>query len=213
MESSFRLSSAGATAEAPATPGDASACDRPRRADAVRNRASVLDAARAAFAEEGLEADMASIARRAGVGVGTVYRHFPTKDALLEALMTDHFERLSAIAERAEAEGASPWEAIEAMVWNCAQRSAEDHGLCEILSQPPPSLGTLAAAQHLRDVSHRLVAAGVADGSVRSDATAYDVPMMMCGFGKVAALQRRGSSPGFDWHRYLTIMLDGLRAR
>jgi AcrR family transcriptional regulator len=206
MESSFRLSSA-ATAEQPATSG------RPLRADAARNRASVLDAARAAFAEEGLCADMASIAERAGVGVGTVYRHFPTKEALLEALMTDHFERLSEIAERAEAEGASPWEAIEAMVWNCAQRSAEDHALCEILSQPPASLATLPASQHLRGVSHRLVAAGVADGSVRPDATAFDVPMIMCGFGKIAALQRRGATPGFDWHRYLTIMLDGLRAR
>jgi AcrR family transcriptional regulator len=199
MEPSFRLSSA--TAE------------RPQRADAVRNRASVLDAARAAFADEGLDADMASIAERAGVGVGTVYRHFPTKDALLEALMTDHFERLVEIAERAEADGASAWQCIEQMVWDCAERSAGDHALCEILSQPPPSLATLPASLHLREVSGRLVAAGVADGCVRADATSVDIPMMMCGFGKIAALQRRGVTPGFDWHRYLTIMLDGLRAR
>jgi AcrR family transcriptional regulator len=200
MESSFRLSSA--------------IVERPQRADAVRNRASVLEAARAAFAEEGLDADVASIAERAGVGVGTVYRHFPTKDALLAALISDHFERLVEIAERAEVEGSSPWEAIEQMVWNSAQRSAEDHGLCEILSQPPPLLGTLPASLRLREVSGRLVAAGVADGSVRPDATVADIPMMMCGFGKMAALQRRGVGPlGLDWRRYLTIMLDGLRAR
>src|SRR3954451_7771001 len=110
MESSFRLSSA--------------MLERPQRADAVRNRASVLEAAKAAFAEEGLDADMASIAQRAGVGVGTVYRHFPTKEALLGALMSDHFERLVSIAEQAEAESASPWEAIERMVWTCAETSA-----------------------------------------------------------------------------------------
>jgi AcrR family transcriptional regulator len=199
MESTFRLTSA--------------TVERPQRADAVRNRAAVIEAAKAAFADEGLDADMASIAERAGVGVGTVYRHFPTKDALLAALMTDHFERLVDIAERAEAEGGSPWEAIEKLVWDCAQRSAEDHALCEILSQPPPLLATLPAPQKLGEVSGRLVAAGVADGSVRPDATAADIPMMMCGFGKIAALQRRGTAPGTDWHRYLTIMLDGLRAR
>src|SRR3954454_19496399 len=120
MESSFRLSSA--------------MLERPQRADAVRNRASVIEAAKAAFADEGLNADMASIAQRAGVGVGTVYRHFPTKDALLGALMSDHFERLVWIAEEAEAEGATPWESVEQMVWNCAKRSAEDHGLCENLA-------------------------------------------------------------------------------
>jgi AcrR family transcriptional regulator len=188
--------------------------ERPQRADAVRNRASVIEAAKAAFADEGLDADMASIAQRAGVGVGTVYRHFPTKDALLGALMSAHFERLVAIAEQAEAEGDTPWESVEQMVWNCAKRSAEDHGLCEILAQAPAQIGSLEAAQRLREVSGRIVAAGVADGSVRADATVADIPMMMCGFGKIAALQRRGGGPvGLDWHRYLTIMLDGLRAR
>jgi AcrR family transcriptional regulator len=200
MESSFRLSSA--------------TVERPQRADAVRNRASVIDAAKAAFAEEGLDADMASIAQRAGVGVGTVYRHFPTKEALLGALMSDHFERLLAIAEQAEADGHSSWDAVEQMVWNCARQSAEDHGLCEILAQAPAQIGALGAAQRLREVSGRLVAAGVADGSVRSDATVADIPMMMCGFGKIAALEHRGAGPaGLDWHRYITIMLDGLRAR
>jgi AcrR family transcriptional regulator len=200
MESSFRLSSP--------------TLDRPRRADAVRNRASVIEAAKAAFAEEGLDADMASIAHRAGVGVGTVYRHFPTKEALLGALMSDHFERLVSIAEQAEAESASPWEAIERMVWTCAETSADDHGLCEILAQAPAQVGSLGAAQRLREVSGRMIAAGVAEGSVRSDATVADIPMMMCGFGKIAALDSRGGGPaGLDWHRYLTIMLDGLRAR
>ena len=75
--------------------GDAAA--RPLRADARRNREKVIAAARAAFAEQGREAQMDDVARRAEVGVGTVYRHFPTKEALLEALIEDTFAQ---IAER-----------------------------------------------------------------------------------------------------------------
>ena len=187
---------------------------RPLRADAARNRASVLAAARETFATEGLEADVASIAERAGVGVGTLYRHFPTKEALLQALTAEHFERLAEIAEQARAEGGSPWEVLERMIWNTADATASDHGMCEVLAAVPPAASRMPARSRLREVSAEIVAAAVAAGSARADATADDVPMMMCGFGKIAALQRRGGGPaGLDWRRYLTIMLDGLRAR
>src|SRR5215210_2136678 len=102
---------------------DAGAVERSPRADALRNRARVLDGARRTFAEEGLEADIASIARRAGVGVGTVYRHFATKDALLQALAMDHFERLADIVEQVAAEDHEPWEAVEEMIWRSATYS------------------------------------------------------------------------------------------
>jgi AcrR family transcriptional regulator len=187
---------------------------RPLRADAARNRSKVLAAARATFAGEGLDAEMSSIAERADVGVGTVYRHFPTKQALLEALTSDHFERLAQIARASAGEGGAPWEVIERMVWRAATTTAEDHGMCEILAQAPKSHSTMHASSELREITAAMVEAGVADGSVRSDATAADIPMMMCGFGKIAALERRGGGPpGMSWRRYLTIMLDGLRAR
>ena len=70
--------------------------DGPLRADARRNREKVLKAARAVFAEQGRDAQMDDVARRAGVGVGTVYRHFPTKEALIEALMAEPFELITA---------------------------------------------------------------------------------------------------------------------
>ena len=84
--------------------------DRPLRADARRNRERVIAAARAVFAEHGRDAQMDDVARRAGVGVGTVYRHFPTKEALLVALALDAFERVVAEARRA-LENPDPWEA------------------------------------------------------------------------------------------------------
>ena len=74
---------------------------RPLRADARRNRERVLTAAAVVFSEHGHEAQMDDVARRAGVGVGTVYRHFPTKEALMEALALDHFERVLAAARKA----------------------------------------------------------------------------------------------------------------
>ncbi|MEA2405577.1 MAG: hypothetical protein QOE08_2224, partial [Thermoleophilaceae bacterium] len=83
---------------------------KPLRADARRNRASVLEAARAAFADAGLDAQMDDVAARSGLGVGTVYRHFPTKDALVEALVEERFLELERIAAE-KLERDDPWEA------------------------------------------------------------------------------------------------------
>src|SRR5690349_23270979 len=93
---------------------------RPLRADARRNREKVLAAARVVFAEHGAEAQMDDVARRAKVGVGTVYRHFPTKEALLTALSQDTFAR---IAERARGllDLEDPWEAFTTMMWDAGE--------------------------------------------------------------------------------------------
>lgn len=192
-------------------PIDTATAERPLRADAARNRAKVLAAARRTFAVEGLEAEVAAIAERAGVGVGTVYRHFPTKVALLTALTEDHFEMLGEILEEAAAEGGGAWEIIERMIWATAERTAGDHGMCEVLASKPKESGELPAAIRLRAMTGRLVENAKAEGTIRADATIDDIPMMMCGFGRIAAAQRDGSA--MDWRRYLRLMLDGLRAR
>src|SRR3954468_9163530 len=98
---------------------------RPLRADARRNRERVLIAARAAFAEHGREAQMDDVARRAGVGVGTVYRHFPTKEALVNALALDLFERLVQHAREALAIE-DPWEAFTQALWTGAGLLSSD---------------------------------------------------------------------------------------
>src|SRR5881227_4211250 len=85
---------------------------RPKRADARRNRARVLAAAREAFAEGGESTALEGIARRAGVGIGTLYRHFPNRQSLVEALYLDEVEEVCRSA--AELEGADPWEALNA---------------------------------------------------------------------------------------------------
>jgi AcrR family transcriptional regulator len=187
--------------------------ERPLRADAARNRAKVIDGARKAFRRHGLDADMAEVARQAGVGVGTVYRHFPTKEALTKALAVDHFEHLAAMTDQAlAAEDGDAWAVFEALIWQTAEETAEDLGMCEVLGEST----TIAAkaesgTTRLQSTMFELLERAKAQGAIRQDVTAIDVPMIMCGFGQVRVKEAHGA--GFDWRRYLTIALDGLRAR
>jgi len=184
---------------------------RPLRADARRNREKVLAAAAAAFGESGLESQVEDIARRAGVGVGTVYRHFPTKDALVTALAEAHFERLADTVEAALAQCGDPWDDFASALWRCAESAARDVAWCEIIAGDAGAVGRAARGQaRLHEATGALIARAQAAGVMRADATVQDVSTIMCGFGHVASSQRAGAP--LDWRRYLTIALDGLRA-
>src|SRR5690349_10916702 len=107
--------------------------ERPLRADARRNRERVLEAARAVFAEHGRDAQMDDVAKKAGVGVGTVYRHFPTKEALIEALVVDSFQKIALRAEAAlQADDA--WDALASTLWAGAEILAADRALSEVFA-------------------------------------------------------------------------------
>ena len=111
---------------------------RPLRADAQRNRDKIVAAARDCFAEAGLDAQMEDVARRAGVGVGTVYRHFPTKDALVRALIVAQMEAMTARAPEflAEAER-DAWGAFAGFMRACADKHEGDRGLAQVISTHP----------------------------------------------------------------------------
>ncbi len=185
---------------------------RPLRADARRNREKVVAAASSAFAEIGLEAQVEDIARRAGVGVGTVYRHFPTKEALVEALAEQHFERLADTVEAALEEHGDAWDVFSAAIWRAATAAADDVAWCEIIGgRPRAGDAGSHGRQRLRAALATLIGRAQAAGVMRQDATVDDIKTIMCGFGHVAAAQRAGAE--LDWKRYLGIALDGLRAR
>jgi AcrR family transcriptional regulator len=185
---------------------------RPLRADARRNREKVVAAASAAFAESGLEAQVEDIARRAGVGVGTVYRHFPTKEALVDALAEQLFERFADTMEAALEEQGDAWEIFSAAIRRAATMAAGDVAWCEIIGGHPSAVQAAVRGQpRLAAAIARLIARAQAAGVMRGDATVDDVKAIMCGFGHVAAAQRAGAA--LDWRRYLDIALDGLRAR
>ena len=183
--------------------------DRPLRADARRNREKVLTAAREVFSEHGRDAQMDDVARRAGVGVGTVYRHFPTKEALIEALMVAAFE---AIAEQAESalEVDDPWEAFSSVLWRGAEIMAADRALSEVFASIPGAMeSAMPTVEGLTDTVAKLIARAQAAGVLRADMIVDDVPMVMCGIGSATKKEHRCQGA---WRRHLSIVLDGLRA-
>jgi len=177
------------------------------RADAVRNRAKVLEAARAAFAEHGAEAQMEDVARRAGVGVGTVYRHFPTKQALAEALVEERFDRTIAFVRGLLDEEPDPWRALERCFEYCAATQATDRAWAAALALMAG--GTMGPREHqmreLLALEEQLLAGARAAGVVREDLVATDLPALFCGLASVV------QAGGDAWRRYLELLLDGLR--
>lgn len=186
---------------------------RPMRADARRNREKVLEAARAVFAADGQDAQMPDIAKRAGVGVGTVYRHFPTKEALIEALARDHFERLADGAEATAERDGDPWELLLALVHRCGEQCANDRGLAAAVAGNRDIIADVASEQHrLRGATTSLLERGKATGQVRQDASVDDVSMLMCSLANIADMENDGRE-GFSWRRFADIAFEGLRAR
>lgn len=184
--------------------------ERHLRADARRNRDRVLKAARAVFSEHGREAQMQDIARRARVGVGTVYRHFPTKDALLEALIVDRFVALTADA-RAALDDSDPWEAFTGFMWRAGELQADDRSLSELLSDRACGSSAAAAAMRdeLLDAVGQLLERAREAGQVRPGIVPVDAAMIACSIGPAT---RTPGCTETSWQRYLAIMLDGLRA-
>jgi AcrR family transcriptional regulator len=184
------------------------ATTRPLRADAQRNRDKIVAAARDCFSEDGLDAQMEDVARRAGVGVGTVYRHFPTKDALVRALVVAQMEAMTARAPEflAEAER-DAWGAFSGFMRACAGKHEGDRGLAQVIStQPAESFIDVAMDTGLMKVTGQLLVAAQEAGVARRDLVATDVGLTMCGLS--AVLESFGEAGG---RRYLQMMLDGMR--
>jgi AcrR family transcriptional regulator len=182
---------------------------RPLRADARRNHEAVVAAARRLFAERGLEAQMPDIAEAAGVGVGTVYRHFPTKEELIEALAADRFERLAESAREALAEP-DAWEAFRGFIQFAAELQARDCALSEVMASRPEMMRAAAEDSGLMGLTAELVERGQKAGVLRPDIDVEDVPTLICGLGRVT--QAGNALPAMRWERLHAIVLDGLRA-
>jgi AcrR family transcriptional regulator len=182
---------------------------RALRSDAERNRRLVLEAAAQAFAEEGLDVGMAEIARRAGVGNATVFRRFPSKDALYEAIVDEKLTELIDAAQAA-ADIEDPWDAFVAYLETMAEVQARDRGFFQATEQhllEHPEL--LRRHRGILDAVDPLVARAQKAGVLRDDVTTLDVLGLVK--GAVACLP---PSPGLradGWRRYLALLLDGLR--
>lgn len=193
--------------------GTSASPERVLRSDARRNRGLILEAAKLAFAEHGADAQMDDIARRAGVGVGTLYRHFATKDALIGALVA---QKLSGFSERARArlgDEGDPFEILAGLLREQAEHMASDAAEQRLVfAIAPHDMGSaLPVIAELRDALNQLIERAKAQGGLREDFGVDDVPPMMCGLGGMMAAD--ACSPiDYDWRRQLEFVLDGLRA-
>lgn len=183
--------------------------ERVLRADARRNREAVIAAAKELFADQGLDAQMPDVAKAAKVGVGTVYRHFPTKDDLIAALAAERFERLAEKA-REGIEAEDPWEGLCDFIRFAAQLQADDRGLCEVMGSRPEVMNESAFAVGLDALCDKLVKRAQRSGDLRRDLVWEDIPMIACGLGRITPAEM-GPATG-RWPRLVEIILDGLRA-
>ncbi|WP_205696818.1 TetR/AcrR family transcriptional regulator [Conexibacter sp. SYSU D00693] len=193
------------------SPEGTGTADRPLRADAARNRQAVLAAARTLVAKRGLEVGVDEIAQAAGVGKGTLYRRFPTKDALLEALLEDRaavlHERLAKAVATAPGDPASR---LDAAAHAVAATVAEDRGFYDAIRERLSALPAAATVhQRLVDACAPLLAAAQEAGTVRDDVDAEDLVVLLVNASRVPAARRR-TTPRL-WERHLVLALDALR--
>jgi AcrR family transcriptional regulator len=183
---------------------------RKLRSDAARNRARVLDVAYEAFAAEGLGVPIDEIARRAGVGAGTVYRHFPTKESLFQAIVANRIERLVDHA-RSLTDARDPGDALFAFLATMVAEGATDQGLVDALAGVGFDLAEAApgAEQRFMAALGDLLTGAQQAGAVRSDIDPHDLKTLLVGCQ--AMQQYSGDADVTD--RVLAIVRDGLKAR
>jgi AcrR family transcriptional regulator len=196
------------TAQAQETSRDQAGA-RPLRRDAERNRQRILTAAARVFTERGLDATLDEVARAAGVGVGTVYRRFPDKEALVAALFRERIDNLVTVAEEACA-AADPGQAMVSYLEYTAAAMAGDTGLRQLMMFATYDRDQVCYARdRMRPVISKLVERAQASGDLRGDFEATDVKMiafMLASLAEYAA----GVTPDV-WRRYLAMIIDGLR--
>jgi AcrR family transcriptional regulator len=194
-----------AKATAPGDPG-------PKlRADAARNRERILAAAAEAFAEGGLAVTMDEIARRAGVGVGTVYRRFPDKELLIDALFEQRIAGLVALAEEAR-DVPDAWEGLARFFEGAVALQAADRGLKEVVLSSVHGQDRVARARaQIAPIVEDLIARAQADGRLRPDVVGPDLALVQFMLGALADATRDVDPE--QWRRFLTIVFDGLRTR
>jgi AcrR family transcriptional regulator len=178
------------------------------RADARRNREKIMVAARELFAREGEDVQIEQIAAHAGVGIGTVYRHFPTKQDLVTEMVRTRFQRFTEIALAAE-EIEDPGEAVTTLFTESAIAVEGDAGF-QMAMMGVEDLeweGIEEEKAAFNAPAARIVERGVKAGAIRPDFTVQDIPMLMCGITSTMYF----SPGGGEWRRHLDLILAGLR--
>jgi AcrR family transcriptional regulator len=189
----------------------AAAQSRPLRRDAERNRLLILGAARTVFAQRGLEASLDEVAREAGLGVGTVYRRFPNREALIDALFADGINTIARIVGESLAMPRA-WNGLRHFMASMLELQCRDKGLRDVmLSHRGPDPAEDLLRDRIKPPLYDLVQRAQREGDLRVDLSATDIGVL-----EVAALgaaELTAAARPDVWSRYLTIIMDGMRAR
>jgi AcrR family transcriptional regulator len=181
-----------------------------RRVDARRNRARLIEAARELLAAEGVDVPVREIACRAGVGIGTLYRHFPTRDDLVDAVLEDAFEQYVTLAQEALREE-NGWLGLTQFVERALVLHAENRGLKDFVETR--ARGRERATSMRRRVAplvERLIGRAQAEGTLRGDFAPQDLALVFWGADRV--LELAGDVAPEVWRRQLGFVFDGLRS-
>jgi AcrR family transcriptional regulator len=177
------------------------------RADAARNRELLLAAAEDEFAERGISASVADIARRAGVAKGTVFRHFATKEDLIASIVGEHLGALTAVAQRLFDSRDAGAALLEFLTVAAHQRQQHDLTFLQSISEGDSRVTGIR--DELYACIGSLVDKARESGAIRSDVTATDVILLMC--APVHVVENLPDPAPDSWQRYLAIIFDGLR--
>ncbi|MGI8430076.1 MAG: TetR/AcrR family transcriptional regulator [Solirubrobacteraceae bacterium] len=185
------------------------AIERPLRRDAERNRGLILESARALFAQRGLTVSLDEIARHAGVGVGTVYRRFPSREQLIDALFEERLAQIVTLAQNALACG-DAWLGFTRFVEGALECQAADKGLKELLLSTREGRDRITQFRtRMIPLATELVRRAQAAGSLRKDFSPQDIPLLQMMLG--ATVDAAEAIRPDLWRRYLALTLDGMR--
>jgi AcrR family transcriptional regulator len=181
---------------------------RPLRKDARENQERILEAARIAFAEHGLDASVEEIAERAGVGMGTLYRRFPSKTALVDAIFEDYLDELAGVARRSLADP-NPWEGFTGFLEAAIEIQVRNRGFAEICAVHRQDESLLARARaRVTPLLVQLIDRAQSAGALRADVVYEDISILLWTSGRVVDSTRE-VAPEY-WRRHLALTLDGL---
>lgn len=186
------------------------ATERPLRRDAERNRQRIIASAREVFRERGLETTLDDVAHHAGLGIGTVYRRFPNKEHLVEAMFADRLEDIGRLITES-LDKPDPWQALLDFLWQTSSLIAEDRGLHDVMLSSAFGRDKVAHARdQLIPLGVELIRRAKDTGELRPDIEAEDLPMLLKMIGAVAEYTHRVAPE--VWRRYAALLFDSLRA-
>ena len=187
----------------------AATAEKPLRSDARRNRERLVASARELLASEGIDVSVDEITRHAGLGMGTLYRHFPTKEELVDAVLEDAFAELVELAEQAAA-AEDAWAGLTGFMEQALASHAANRGLKDVLATQEHGARRRAMRERIQPLLRKVVERAQAQGALRPDFTAEDLSLVFWAVGRV--IQTTADIAPEQWRRHLGFLLDGLRA-